>query len=71
MIGKIIRLPLRDVWKHEALDLTTWLVENIDILSEALDLSLQDAKREQAAGDFSVDLVAEDENGNTVVIEIS
>jgi hypothetical protein len=69
MIGKIIRRPLREVWKHEALDFTTWLVENIDVLSEALDLPLQDAKREQAAEDFSVDLVAEDDSGNTVVIE--
>lgn len=69
MIGKIVRRPLREVWKHEALDFTTWLVENIDVLSEALDLPLQDAKREQAAGDFSVDLVAEDDKGNTVVIE--
>lgn len=69
MIGKIIRRPLREVWKHEALDFTTWLVENIDVLSEALDLPLQEAKREQAAGNFSVDLVAEDDRGNTVVIE--
>jgi hypothetical protein len=69
MIGKIVRKPLREVWKHEALDFTTWLLENIDVLSEALDLPLQDAKREQAAGDFSVDLVAEDGSGNTVVIE--
>ncbi len=69
MIGKIVRRQLREVWKHEALDFTTWLVENIDVLSEALDLSLQEAKREQAAGDFSVDLVAEDDSGNTVVIE--
>jgi hypothetical protein len=69
MIGKILRLPLREVWKHEALDFTTWLVENIEVLSEALDVPLQDAKREQAAGDFSVDLVAEDDSGNTVVIE--
>jgi hypothetical protein len=69
MIGKIARLPLREVWKHEALDFTTWLMENIDVLSEALDVSLQDAKKEQAAGDFSVDLVAEDTTGNTVVIE--
>jgi Domain of unknown function (DUF4268) len=69
MIGKIVRLPLREVWKHEALDFTTWLVENIDVLSDALDLTLQDAKREQAAGDFSVDLVAEDASGHTVVIE--
>jgi Domain of unknown function (DUF4268) len=69
MIGKIARRPLREVWKHEALDFTTWLVENIDVLSEALDLPLQDAKREQACGDFSVDLVADDGSGSTVVIE--
>jgi hypothetical protein len=69
MIGKIARRPLREVWKHEALDFTTWLVDNIDVLSEALDVPLQDAKREHAAGDFSVDLVAEDDSGNTVVIE--
>jgi RecB family endonuclease NucS len=69
MIGKIVRRPLREVWKHEALNFTTWLVENIDVLSEVLDIPLQDAKREQAAGDFSVDLVADDGSGNTVVIE--
>jgi hypothetical protein len=69
MIGKIVRRPLREVWKHEALDFTTWLLENIDVLSEALDLSLQEPQREQAAGDFSVDLVAETGDGRTVVIE--
>ena len=69
MIGKIVRLPLREVWKHEAFDFTTWLVDNIDVLSEALDLPLQDAKREQTVGDFSVDLVAEDDDGRPVVIE--
>jgi hypothetical protein len=69
VIGKIVRLPLREVWKHEALDFTTWLVENIDVLSDALDLPLQEGQREQAAGDFSVDLVAEADGGRTVVIE--
>jgi hypothetical protein len=44
-------------------------LENTDVLSEALDIPLQDARREQAAGDFSVDLVAEDDSANTVVIE--
>ena len=70
MIGKIERLTsLRDVWKHEALNFTTWMVDNIDVLSEAIGLDLQDAQREQAVGDFSADLVAQDENGHTVVIE--
>jgi RecB family endonuclease NucS len=68
-IGKIERVPLRQVWRHEALDFTTWLEQNIDALSEVLDLSLSSAEREQSAGDFSVDIVAEDGSGNTVIIE--
>ena len=69
VIGKIERLPLREVWKHEALDFTTWLENNIDILNESLDLNLSNAEREREAGAFSVDLVAEDDKGNPVVIE--
>ena len=68
-IGRLQRVPLREVWKHEALDFTQWLENNIDVLNEALDFNLTGAERERAAGDFSVDLVAEDENGATVVIE--
>lgn len=69
MIGKIARVPLRDVWKHEAYDLTRWLEQNIDVLSDAVGLPLANPEREQAAGTFSVDLVAEDAAGNPVVIE--
>ncbi len=69
MIGKIRRVPLREVWKHEALDFTRWLEENIDVLNEALDLELVSAEREQGAGSFSVDLVAEDSDGKSVIIE--
>ena len=54
-IGKIERVPLRDVWRHEAHNLTTWLEENIDVLNEVLDLNLTNVEREQAAGSFSVD----------------
>ncbi len=69
MIGKIERVPLREVWKREALDFTTWLEDNIEILNENLDINLSNAEREKAAGAFSVDLVAEDDKGNPVVIE--
>jgi len=69
LIGKIQRLDLRDVWRHEAYDFTTWLEENIDVLNDALGLSLGTIYREQNAGSFSVDLVAEDDDGNLVVIE--
>jgi hypothetical protein len=69
MIGKIQRVPLRDVWKHEAKDFTQWLQENIDVLNSALDLNLVNVDREKETGDFSIDLVAEDDGGGTVIIE--
>ncbi len=69
MIGKIERVPLRDIWKHDAYDFTSWLQDNIDVLNDALGLSLSNPEREQSAGSFNVDLVAEDENGNPVIIE--
>ena len=68
-IGRLERVSLREVWKHEAYDFTQWLQNNLDVLSEALDLNLIGADREKAAGAFSIDLVAEEENGGTVIIE--
>jgi len=69
VIGKIERLPLRSVWKHEALDFTTWLEANVDVINDALNLSLANIDREHSVGTFSVDLVAEDESGDLVIIE--
>jgi hypothetical protein len=68
-IGRLERVPLRQVWRHEAYDFTKWLQENIEVLNEALDLSIVSVDREQAAGAFSVDLVAEDEGGGKIIIE--
>ena len=68
-IGKLERVALREVWKHEAYDFTQWLQQNIDVLNAALGLNLVNVDREQAAGTFSIDLVDEDEGGGTVIIE--
>ena len=68
-IGKLQRVPLREVWKHEAYNFTRWLQDNLEVLNDVLGISLSNAEREQSAGDFSVDLVAEDHSGNTVIIE--
>lgn len=69
MIGKIARVPLREVWRHEAHDFSDWLQQNLDVLNDALGTQLTTAEREQAAGNFSVDLVAEDASGSAVIIE--
>jgi hypothetical protein len=68
-IGKLERVPLRQVWEHEAYDFTQWLQDHIEVLNEALGLTLVNVDREQAAGSFSIDLVAEDEGGGKVIIE--
>ena len=68
-IGRIRRVRLRDVWRHEALDFTTWLEKNIDVIADATGLDLTGVEREQSAGAFSADLVAEDKEGRAVVIE--
>lgn len=70
-IRRIKQINLRDVWPHEAYDFTTWLEENIDVLSEELIVGLdsESVRREQSAGSFSVDLVADNELGQTVIIE--
>jgi hypothetical protein len=31
VIGKLERVPLRQVWKHEAYEFSQWLQENIDV----------------------------------------
>jgi hypothetical protein len=69
-IGKIENVSLRNVWAHEAKDFTTWLKDNFDVLSNEFDdINLFNPESEKSAGDFSVDIVGEDEDGNFVVIE--
>ena len=67
MIGKIQRARLRDVWPNEALDFTPWLQENIDELGDITGLRLTAVEREQSAGSFNVDLVADSDSGLVIV----
>jgi hypothetical protein len=57
------------VFSHEAYDFTTWMERNPDALSNAIEIELADVNREQDAGDFNVDLFAEDIDGHRVIIE--
>lgn len=68
-ISKLKKVPLREIWEKEAKDFTDWLEKNIDSLNEQLDLKLTVTAREKKVGDFFLDIEAEDEDGNLVVIE--
>ncbi len=69
MVSKLIEVPLREIWKNEAKDFTAWLENNIDYINEELETTLTIISREEDVGPFYVDLVAEDESGEKVVIE--
>jgi hypothetical protein len=68
-IGKLEPVPVRELWTHEERGFSAWLETNLDSLSEAIGVTLSDPQRELLAGNFQVDLVAEDENGDRVIVE--
>ena len=69
MIGKLERVSLRDVWKNEAKDFSSWLFKNIEILSEELNIKITAIEKEKKIGSFSADILAEGSTGETVIIE--
>lgn len=66
--GKIVEVPLREVWAGEATHFTPWLAANLQLISEKLGLELELESVESAAGDFSADIIAKDVSTNRRVI---
>jgi hypothetical protein len=66
--GKIIEVPLNQVWAGEATHFTPWLTANLQVVSEKLGLELELESIEASAGDFSADIVAKDVATNRRVI---
>lgn len=69
MVAKLERVALREAFPSEVKNLSRWVQTNIDELNAATNLSLSNANVERPAGDFSVDLIAEDDTGGKVIIE--
>jgi len=70
-IGRIEWLDLRAVWKDEAADFTPWLLQNVDVLRDALGgLDLELERAEHPVGTFSLDLIGKDlTHGTTLIVE--
>lgn len=58
VFARLTDCELRDAWKHEAWEFTPWLAENIDYLSEAVEIELEPEATEVAVGQYSADIVA-------------
>lgn len=68
--GRLLDLPLREAWKHEAQDFTPWLADNIEHLSDAIGVPLELTGTEVAVESFSADILARNpEDGSSVLIE--
>lgn len=71
-LGKLEKIELREVWKHEALDFTRWLAkkENIAILSKEIGIDIEVIETEMSVGRYNVDIYARDiESNKRIVIE--
>lgn len=71
-IGKLERVELRELWKHEEYDFSTWLAEeeNLALLGDAIGLDISLIERESSVGGYSVDIYAEEQGtGKKIIIE--
>jgi hypothetical protein len=68
-IGKIEKVPLREIWKREDHGFTRWLAENIDHLNRVIGFDITVISIEESVGPYKVDLYCEDAQGNKVIIE--
>jgi len=71
-IGRLEKVELRKLWKHEEYDFSAWLAqpENLNVLSDEIGISLVDPRVEPGVGKFSADIIAEEEStGRKVLIE--
>ncbi|WP_456414697.1 DUF4268 domain-containing protein [Oceanithermus profundus] len=71
-LGRLERVDLREVWRHEERDFSAWLAqeENIELLGSELGIELEVLQQEAPVGSFQVDLLAEEANtGRKVIIE--
>lgn len=69
-LGKLEKVPLREAWKHEALNFTSWLAkdENLKLLSDQIGIEIVFLQTEASVGKFNVDILAEEENSNRKIV---
>lgn len=67
-VGKISSVSLRTLWKNESRDFTPWLADNIELLSDTLEIELEVEETEKSVGSFSVDILAKDINTDRYIV---
>ena len=69
-LGKLENVPIREVWKNEESVFTPWLMENIEVINELINLDIEGLERESNVGSYTADLIGKVAGtDNYVVIE--
>lgn len=70
-LGTLEEVPLREIWPHEAHNFTNWLAqeENIELLSNELNIDIEVIDTEVPAGKYRLDILARSSDDETIVIE--
>ena len=66
--GILKKVDIREMWKNEATEFTTWLCNNLSSLGDVLEMDLELEKREADVGEFSLDILARDVGRNRLVV---
>ena len=58
-MGKLVEVDIRKLWEHEQYDFSKWLSdkENLELLNDAIGLSLTEVETEVYVGAYRCDLV--------------
>jgi hypothetical protein len=69
-LGRLHRVPLREVWLNESTHFTPWLAQpaNLQLLGEALKLELEVDSQEKGVGPFRADILCRESSSDTWVL---
>lgn len=59
-IGQLLQIDVKEIWKHEAINFTPWLAENVNLLGQVLGLELELDSTEKSVGPFKADILCRD-----------
>ena len=69
-LGRLERVPARDIWEKEDQGFTPWLAKNLSVLAATLNMELQLEAQEKNVGPFRADILCRNlPAGDWVLIE--
>jgi len=68
-LGRLVRIDPREIWSSEE-EFNNWLIDNIDILAEAIGMDLEVIEVESEVGEFRADIIARDLSGEGRIVII-